>query len=120
MPAGAAGSRRGTACRQGLPTLEPSCPHSPLPSLPTRPRRLFLQLAPPLSEDDRRVVENVSKLANFLSGGSAARTLSGRLDVRTLQELAPLLPDVATQVVPELTRRLAGRITARLLRELYV
>ncbi len=36
------------------------------------------------------------------------------------QELAPLLPGVATQVLPELSRRLAGRITARLIRELFV
>lgn len=82
--------------------------------------RLFLQVAPPLSDEDRRVVDNVSKLVNFLSGGSAARALSGRLDPRALQELAPLLPGVATQVLPELSRRLAGRITARLIRELFV
>ena len=118
-------------------------------------------------------MDNVSKLVNFLSGGSAARALSGRLDPRALQvgkaghsvtvqhsaaqllpahhagmhpcsrpgtgattafpathapvvsfdlmqELAPLLPGVATQVLPELSRRLAGRITARLIRELFV
>ena len=45
------------------------------------------------------------------SGGSSARAFA---------ELAPLLPEVATSVVPELSRRLASRITARLLRELFV
>lgn len=80
-------------------------------------------MAPPLSEDDRRVVDNVAKIANFLTGGSAARALSlagGAPDVRAVVELAPLLPEVATQVVPELSRRLAGRVTARLIRELFV
>ena len=91
-----------------------------LPPVPSVPCRLFLPLAPPLSGDDRRVVDNVAKIANFLAGGSAARALSGSLDARALQELAPLLPGVASQVVPELSRRLAGRITARLIRELFV
>lgn len=55
----------------------------PLPSPPLC--RLFLQVAPPLSDEDRRVVDSVSKLVNFLSGGSAARALTGRLDPRALQ-----------------------------------
>ena len=82
--------------------------------------RLFLPLAPPLSDDERRVVENVGKLANFLSGGSTARALTGRLDPVALAEIAPLLPNVAGQVVPEVSRRLAGRIAARLIREVYL
>ena len=82
-------------------------------------------MAPPLSDEDRRVVENVAKIVNFLTGGSAARALGGggggaADSARVLQELAPLLPEVATQVVPELSRRLAGRITARLIREIFV
>ncbi|KAL4452695.1 hypothetical protein ABPG75_008357 [Micractinium tetrahymenae] len=94
-----------------------------LPVLIPGANRLFLPVAPPLSEDDRRVVDNVAKIANFLAGGSAARALSlagGAPDARAVAELAPLLPEVATQVVPELSRRLAGRITARLIRELFV
>lgn len=93
-----------------------------LPVLVPGASRLFFPVAPPLSSDDRRVVDNVARIVNFLAGGSAARTLSagGGPDSRVLAELAPLLPEVATQIVPELTRRLAGRITARFLREVFL
>ncbi|PSC74356.1 putative aarF domain-containing kinase chloroplastic [Micractinium conductrix] len=93
-----------------------------LPVLIPGANRLFLQLAPPLSSDDRRVVDNVAKLANFLTGGTARSAMggSGGSSARAFAELAPLLPEVATSVVPELSRRLASRITARLLRELFV
>lgn len=105
------------AVPRATPSTRPSSPPPP-PGC-----RLFLPVAPPLSEDDRRVVDNVAKIANFLAGGSAARALGlagGVPDARAAAELAPLLPEVATQVVPELSRRLAGRITARLIRELFV
>lgn len=121
------GDWRSACCPQHSPPAHPPTnqfcyctPHLLHPPPTTPAIRLFLPVAPPLTDDDRRVVENVSKLVNFLSGGSAARALSGRLDPRALAELAPLLPGVATQVVPELARRLAGRLAARLLRELYV
>lgn len=79
-----------------------------------------MPLAPPLSEDDRRVVEAVAKVANFLAGGSVGRALGGGADLATLRQLAPLVPGVATEVVPELSRRLAGRIAARVLRDLFL
>jgi hypothetical protein len=37
-----------------------------------------------------------------------------------LAELLPVLPSVAGEVLPELSRMLVSRISARLVRELYV
>lgn len=93
-----------THLNKAAPSNTSSPPPLPSPS-PTPPpcRRLFLQVAPPLSEEDRRVVDNVSKLVNFLSGGSAARALSGRLDPRALQVCVDVFSTCGFVVVcPEL------------------
>lgn len=89
-----------------------------LPVLFPGARRLFVPVAPPLNEQDRRVVENVAKIADFLAGGSVSR-LAGA-DPRAVAELLPLLPGVALQMGPEITRKLISRVTARALRELFV
>jgi len=72
-----------------------------------------VSLAPPLSDEDRAVVENVAKIVNFLAGGS----LSKAVNPGALRELVPYLPGLATEVIPELSRRLVSRIAARAVRE---
>ncbi len=66
------------------------------------------------------MVESVAKLVDFLAGGSTLRMLGPGADPAALRELLPFLPAVATQMVPEVSRKLLSRITARLLREVFV
>ena len=70
-----------------------------------------LPLAPELSPEDRRSVDNVTVIMEFLLGSSST-------DV--MPEVAPLLPQVAAQMLPEIVTRLTSRISARALRELYL
>jgi len=70
-----------------------------------------LPLAPELSAEDMRSVENVTVIMEFLVGSSSS-------DV--MPEVAPLLPQVATQMLPDIIGRLTSRISARALRELYL
>lgn len=70
-------------------------------------------LAPELSEEDKRAVQNVAVIVEFLVG---SRTDSSE----TLQQVAPLLPEVAAQMLPEILSRLTSRIAARALRELCI
>jgi aarF domain-containing kinase len=91
-----------------------------------------LPLAPTLTDEDRQVVDNVQTLIAFLStggrnaGGGAASSSSapprpGALDLQAvLRELLPLLPTVARETLPELGTALLSRISARVVRELYV
>lgn len=91
------------------------------PALPHSPCRLFLPLTPTLTDEDRLVVENVAKLVNFLAGGNTLRMMGpAGVDPTALRELLPFLPAVATQMVPEVSRKLLSRITARLLREVFI
>ena len=70
-------------------------------------------LSPHLTEEDKRAVDNVAVIVEFLVG---SRTDSSD----TLQQVAPLLPEVALQMLPEIVSRLTSRIAARTLRELYM
>jgi aarF domain-containing kinase len=72
-----------------------------------------VSLAPPLNDEDRAVVENVAKIVNFLAGGS----ISKAINPGALRELLPYLPGLATEIIPELSRRLVSRIAARAVRE---
>lgn len=80
--------------------------------------RPFVPLVPSVSDEDRKVVANVTKIANFLAGGDASRLLQAA-DPRMAQELLPFLPAVANEILPELVQRLSSRIAARAVRELY-
>eukprot|EP00793_Prasinoderma_coloniale_P006634 PRCOL_00001464-RA len=80
-----------------------------------------LQLVPEVSEEDRKQVENVTKMVQFLvAGGSSGGNSSGTLTQEQLAEIAPLLPRVASQVLPELTERLTSRVAARAIREVFL
>lgn len=52
-------------------------------------------------------------------GGNATLQLASSV-AALLQEMAPFLPAVATQLLPSISERLLSRITARAVRELYV
>ncbi|CAK0782682.1 hypothetical protein CVIRNUC_005877 [Coccomyxa viridis] len=78
--------------------------------LPGTPRS-WLPLRPELSEEDRRSVENVAVIMDFLTGSSGSAVMP---------EVAPLLPQVAGQMLPGIVARLTSRISARVLRDLYL
>lgn len=67
------------------------------------------------------VLANVEKLLNFLlnrSSTSAAPSLES--NALLVREMLPLLPTVAQELLPEVSRRLATRVGARVIRELYI
>eukprot|EP00958_Prasinococcus_capsulatus_P015834 scaffold1707_cov357-Prasinococcus_capsulatus_cf.AAC.14 len=51
---------------------------------------------------------------------SVGTTSSTTEALRLTRELAPLLPEVATEILPELSARLVNRITARFIRENFL
>ena len=80
----------------------------------------FIPLSPELDAEDRKVMENVTKLGNFLTGGDAAGLIGGSSDPQVMREMLPFLPNVATEIAPEVLKRLASRLSARAVRELLV
>lgn len=98
--------------------------HACLPLLPpwhAGARLRSLPLSPQLSEEDRRVVDNLVKIVAFLQGGATSGGGSRGLspDPALVGELLPVLPTVAREVVPQLATALLSRISARIVRELY-
>lgn len=79
----------------------------------------LVPLAPVVSDEDRQVIANISKIMDFLLGGNASRMLSSG-SPQLLRGLAPVLPNVAEEVIPDLVRRLTSRIAARAIRELFI
>ena len=75
-----------------------------------------LPVRPEVSEEDRLVVENVSKILAFLASGK-----NGQLDTASVvSELMPVLPELATELLPEVSSRLVSRTAARTIRDIYV
>eukprot|EP00897_Mesotaenium_endlicherianum_P003763 jgi/Mesen1/3414/ME000192S02579 len=119
-----------------LPTfsLLPSLPTPPLLALPgarylqnlaipipgaLRP----LPLVPTVTEQDRAVLLNVKRVVDFLVEGTPAARESrvGNVNAAELwRELLPVLPNVASQIAPEVALRLTSRVVARTIRELYL
>jgi len=86
-----------------------------------------VRVSPNVTAEDKATVESVTKLLNFLlrgsrggDEGSAGQAPVGADPARAVRELGPLLPAVATEVLPELVRRLNSRIAARTIREVFV
>ncbi|GIL68594.1 hypothetical protein Vafri_21849 [Volvox africanus] len=103
--------------------------------------RPFIPLAPTLTPEDRRVVDNLAKIMGFLTRGFAqgeqpllerqqqqglvavavgaptAQMFSNSAAVAG--ELLPVLPAVATEVIPQVISRLASRAVARTVREVF-
>jgi aarF domain-containing kinase len=86
--------------------------------VPGASRRL-MPLAPPLEDDDEQVVQNLAKVVNFLSGGNAIYAFSGFINPAA-RDLLPFVPGLASEVLPEFSRRLFSRISARILRDVFV
>ena len=86
--------------------------------MPGAARRLF-PLSPTLNDEDEQVVQNVAKVLNFLAGGNAANVVYGFMGPSG-RELLPYLPGVATEMLPEFSRKLFSRVAARSLREVFV
>lgn len=82
-------------------------------------RSPLVPLAPKVTEEDRLVIENIKKIVAFLLGGSV-NNLSGGNSVQAISELAPILPTVTQEVIPEISQRLVSRITARAIRDLML
>lgn len=74
-----------------------------------------LQLSGEAGAEDKQQVESVAKLVEFFAGGDVSKLLS-----ENGRGLLPLMPRVAQQVLPEVSTRLASRITARFIRAFYM
>jgi aarF domain-containing kinase len=79
----------------------------------------LMKVAPPLDENDEIAVKNITKIVGFFAGDSKSGLLidligpSGR-------EVLPYLPSIASEVLPRFSRKLMGRIAARMLREAFI
>ena len=82
-----------------------------------------------MTDEDRQIVENMAKIFNFLTRGQDLASLAtpgSQMAAQQLQQRAfmaerlPVLPTVATEILPQLVQRLVSRIGARLVRELYI
>ncbi len=89
----------------------------------------MVPLAPTVTDEDRLVVENVTKIINFLTRGQGLQSMFNPGTASAAQqaqqrafaaELLPVLPMVATEILPALAQKLISRIGARLVRELYM
>ena len=83
-----------------------------------------VRLSPSVTAEDKATVESVTKLLNFLlrgsrSGEDGGAGAAGGDPSRALRELGPLLPAVATEVLPELVSRLNSRVAARAIRDVF-
>ena len=95
------------------------------PGLPS-----FVPLSPKMTEEDKATLVNTTKLLNFLLRGTRSDEMSfnagdfdfannSRINTRAFNEISPLLPAVATEIVPELVQRLSSRVTARAIRDVF-
>ena len=80
----------------------------------------FVPLSPELNAEDDKIVDNVAKLTAFLTGSSANGISNGSASPDVARELLPFLPNVATELAPDVGRRLLNRLSARIVRELFV
>lgn len=58
-------------------------------------------------------MDNVAVIMEFLVGANGSSS-------SVMPEVAPLLPQVAGQMLPDIIGRLSSRLSARALRELYL
>eukprot|EP00246_Nothoceros_aenigmaticus_P008305 TRINITY_DN22893_c0_g1_i1.p1 TRINITY_DN22893_c0_g1~~TRINITY_DN22893_c0_g1_i1.p1 ORF type:complete len:183 (+),score=20.14 TRINITY_DN22893_c0_g1_i1:33-551(+) len=104
----------------GIYRLNPLLSVVPLPGT-TR----SISLIPTVTSEDEKVITNMKRVVKFLSAGTpAAKSLTqggGGLEIFDVaRELLPVLPNVASKVLPEIINRLTSRIIARTLRELFL
>jgi aarF domain-containing kinase len=87
-------------------------PHVPILLPGARAGRL--PLVPELTAEDRVLVENISKLQEFLAPGGPDGM------ARMLASLGPREAAMAAELLPEIALRLSSRVSARLLRSAYL
>jgi len=97
-----------------------------LPGFPS-----FVPLSPKMTNADKETLASTTKLLNFLLRGKRSDEVqfdvrdfnfadaSSRVNARAFNEISPLLPAVATEIVPELARRLSSRVAARAIRDVF-
>ncbi|GAX72999.1 hypothetical protein CEUSTIGMA_g451.t1 [Chlamydomonas eustigma] len=100
-----------------------------LPVLLPGAKRSRVPIVPEMTDEDRQVVQNVTKIVNFLTRGQSLSSMlqPGFLSPSQIaqrrafvRELMPVLPTVATEVLPGLVERLVNRVAARVVKELYL
>ena len=101
--------------------------------------RPFVPVAPRMSEEDKKLIQNIVKAINFLSGGEGDLVTQAKNEDRMLvvsprvlqasvqavnpnfaREVLPFLPSLANEVVPKVTIKLLNRVAARAVREVFV
>lgn len=77
---------------------------------------------PTVTDEDKIVLNNVRRILEFLTARSSfsdSFSQDGGLEnLELLRELLPVMPSIATRVLPEIINRLSSRVLARVLREL--
>nr|PNR35367.1 hypothetical protein PHYPA_023267 [Physcomitrium patens] len=103
----------------GLQRFDPMLNAFPLPGF-TR----AISIVPTVTKEDEILLNNMRRVVAFLSSGSpASRSVSAQGNVnlqQMLSDLAPVLPDVARNILPDLMNRLTCRFAARTLREIFL
>ncbi|KAK9991560.1 hypothetical protein SO802_026545 [Lithocarpus litseifolius] len=79
-------------------------------------------LVPTINDEDKVILNNVQKVVEFLTTGSAiSRTSNQDVNVQqVIQELLPVLPGISTKVLPEVLSRLSSRVLARIVRDTFL
>lgn len=79
-------------------------------------------LLPTITEEDRIILNNVQAVLEFLTAGSSnSRTPNQDRNIaQIIQELLPVLPGISVRVLPEVLSRLSSRVTARLIRDIFL
>ncbi|WCJ24229.1 Protein kinase superfamily protein [Euphorbia peplus] len=77
---------------------------------------------PTITEEDKVILNNVSKVVEFLTAGSSiSRGSNQNINVaQVVQEFLPILPGISATILPEVVRRLTSRIAARIIRDVFL
>ncbi|KAK8945872.1 hypothetical protein KSP40_PGU009559 [Platanthera guangdongensis] len=84
--------------------------------VPLRPAALL----PTVTEEDEAILNNVEKVFKFLTAGTSTKSNQAVNIAYIVEELLPVLPGISGKVLPEVTSRLASRIFARLVRDVFL
>lgn len=84
--------------------------------VPLRPAALL----PTVTAEDEVILNNVEKVFKFLTAGTSTKPNQGVNTAYIVEELLPVLPGISVKVLPEVTSRLASRIFARLVRDIFL
>ncbi|CAN1242649.1 Uncharacterized protein sll0005 [Linum perenne] len=94
----------------------------PVFSMVPRPFRPAAFL-PSITDEDKVVLNNVQKVIEFLTAGtslpSASNNQGASID-RIVRELLPILPGISARVLPDIFTRLSSRVTARIIRDVFL